>query len=251
MVTLVTGGASGLGRGTVERFVREGAKVVICDLPKSPGEEVAASLGSDAVFVPTDITSESDVSNALQVCKDKFGKLDAVVNCAGIGVAISTYNFKKNTAHSQDDFLRVLNVNVGGSFNVIRQAAGLIGANEPQADGQRGCIVNTASVAAYEGQRGQAAYSASKGAICAMTLPIARDLASQGIRVNTIAPGLYDTPLLAGLPDKVRDYLAKTVPFPQRLGKPDEFGHLAQFMIQSPMMNGEVVRLDGAIRMQP
>ncbi|CAD5121608.1 DgyrCDS10106 [Dimorphilus gyrociliatus] len=251
LVALVTGGASGLGRGTVERFVREGAKVVICDLPKSPGEEVAASLKGDAIFVPTDVTSESDVGNALEVCKKNFGKLDAVVNCAGIGIAVSTYNFKNNKAHSQEDFLKVLNVNVGGTFNVIRQAAGLMGANEPNVDGQRGCIVNTASVAAFDGQRGQAAYSASKGAIYGMTLPIARDLAIQGIRVNTIAPGLFDTPLLAGLPEKVRSYLAKSVPFPQRLGYPDEYGHLAQFIIQSPMMNGETVRLDGAIRMQP
>lgn len=203
-VGLVTGGASGLGRATVERFLKEGAKVTMCDLPTSAGEKLAQDLGTDdVIFAPVDVTKEEDVNRALDATKDKFGKLDAVVNCAGIGVAFKTYNFNKSRAHSLEDFQRVLTVNTAGTFNVIRLSAALLGANEPTDDGQRGVIVNTASVAAFDGQIGQAAYSASKGAIVGMTLPIARDLSTQGIRVNTIAPGLFDTPLLASLPDKV------------------------------------------------
>ncbi len=208
-VGLITGGASGLGRATVERFVREGAKVVLCDLPTSEGEKVANELSrpDDVFFAPVDVTKEEDVTRALQQTKDRFGKLTAVVNCAGIGVAFKTYNFNKGRAHSLEDFSRVLQVNAAGTFNVIRLSAGLLGENQPDSEqphAQRGVIVNTASVAAFDGQMGQAAYSASKGAIVGMTLPIARDLASQGIRVVTIAPGLFDTPLLASLPEKVK-----------------------------------------------
>jgi 3-hydroxyacyl-CoA dehydrogenase/3-hydroxy-2-methylbutyryl-CoA dehydrogenase len=249
---LVTGGASGLGRATVERFVRNGARIVICDLPKSEGAKVAESLGAnDCVFAPTDVTSEADVSKALELVKSKFGKLDMVVNCAGIGVAFKTYNFNKKTPHSLDDFTRVLKVNTIGTFNVIRLSAGLIGDNQPDTNGQRGVIISTASVAAYDGQIGQAAYSASKGAIVGMTLPIARDFSSQGIRIMTIAPGLFETPLLLALPEKVRKFLAQTVPFPSRLGFPDEYAQLAQSIVENPMLNGEVIRLDGALRMQP
>ncbi len=206
-VGFVTGGASGLGRATVERFVREGAKVALCDLPTSAGEKVAAEAGpkDQVFFAPVDVTKEEDVSAALEETKKRFGRLDAAVNCAGIGVAFKTYNFNKGKAHDLGDFQRVLTVNTVGTFNVIRLAAGLIGQNEPDSEApsaQRGVIVNTASVAAYDGQMGQAAYSASKGAIVGMTLPIARDLASQGIRVCTVAPGLFDTPLLASLPEK-------------------------------------------------
>ena len=213
--------------------------------------QVAEELGDRCVFSPTDITQVKDVEDALSITKDKFGRLDAVVNCAGIGVAFKTYNFNKDRPHTIEDFAKVMNVNTIGTFNVIRLSAGLIGANEPDSDNQRGVIINTASVAAFDGQMGQAAYSASKGAIVGMTLPIARDLASHGIRVNTIAPGLFDTPLLASLPEKVRAFLAKTVPNPSRLGDPDEFAHLVQHIILNHMMNGETIRLDGAIRMQP
>ncbi|XP_065332000.1 3-hydroxyacyl-CoA dehydrogenase type-2 [Cloeon dipterum] len=251
VVSLVTGSASGLGRATAERLVKQGGRVLLCDLPASKGEEVAKSLGENAVFVPTDITSENDVNNALNVCKEKFGGLTAAINCAGVGAAFKTYNFNKDLPHKLEDFIRVLTINTAGSFNVIRLSAGLIGKNTPDENNQRGVIVNTASVAAYDGQMGQAAYSASKGAIVGMTLPIARDLASQGIRVCTIAPGLFDTPLLQALPDKVRTYLAKTVPCPQRLGHPDEFAMLVECVISNPMLNGEVIRLDGALRMQP
>jgi len=251
VVGLVTGGASGLGKATVERFVREGARVTLCDLPTSEGEAVAKSLGENCVFAPVDVTSTSDVENALAITKSKFGRLDATVNCAGIGVAFKTYNFNKDRPHKLEDFVKVQMVNTVGTFNVIRLSVGLMGQNPVDDDNQRGVIINTASVAAYEGQVGQAAYSASKGAIVGMTLPIARDLASQGIRVNTIAPGLFNTPLLASLPEKVRDFLAKTVPNPSRLGDPDEFAALVQHLVLNHMMNGETVRCDGAIRMMP
>ncbi|CAG5126733.1 unnamed protein product [Candidula unifasciata] len=251
LVGLVTGGASGLGRGTVERFVRQGAKVILCDLPTSKGQEIATALGENCLFAPTDVTSEDDVSKALELAKSRFGRLDTAVNCAGIAVAFKTYNFNKKLPHVLADFQKVLMVNTAGTFNVIRLAAGLIGENEPNADGQRGVIVNTASVAAFDGQMGQAAYSASKGAIVGMTLPIARDLASQGIRVVTVAPGLFDTPLLASLPDKVKKFLCSTIPFPSRLGNPDEYAHLVQSIIENPLLNGEVIRLDGALRMMP
>ncbi|CAH1783427.1 unnamed protein product [Owenia fusiformis] len=248
---IVTGGASGLGRGTAERFIRQGMRVVICDLPNSPGEEVAKTLGENCIFTPTDVTSEADVKNAVSIAKEKFGKLDVTVNCAGIGIAVKTYNFDKDKPHSLEHFAKVLTVNTVGTFNVIRLSAGEMGKNEPNPDGQRGVIINTASVAAYDGQMGQAAYSASKGAIVGMTLPIARDLAKQGIRVSTIAPGLFDTPLLASLPEKVRIFLASTIPFPQMLSTPDVYAHMVQSIVENPTLNGEVIRLDGALRMQP
>ncbi|XP_018580954.2 3-hydroxyacyl-CoA dehydrogenase type-2 isoform X1 [Scleropages formosus] len=251
MVGLVTGGASGLGRATAERLVAQGASAVILDLPSSDGLQVAKSLGERCAFAPADVTSESDVRSAVALARDKFGRLDLAVNCAGIAVAVKTYNFKKELPHSLEDFTRVITVNIAGTFNVIRLAVGEMGRNEPDADGHRGCIVNTASVAAFDGQVGQAAYSASKGAIVGMTLPIARDLAPMGIRVVTIAPGLFSTPLLAGLPEKVRNFLARQVPFPSRLGDPAEFAHLVTSLVENPMINGEVIRLDGAIRMQP
>uniref|UniRef100_A0A8C6U4K3 3-hydroxyacyl-CoA dehydrogenase type-2 n=1 Tax=Neogobius melanostomus TaxID=47308 RepID=A0A8C6U4K3_9GOBI len=239
MVGLVSGGASGLGRATVERLVQSGASAVILDLPSSEGAALASSLGERCAFAPADVTSEDDVQSAVALATERFGRLDLAVNCAGIAVAIKTYNFRKDTPHSLEDFQRVINVNIAGTFNVIRWAAGAMGKNEADADGHRGCIVNTASVAAFDGQVGQAAYSASKGAIVGMTLPIARDLAPMGIRVVTIAPGLFSTPLLAGLADKVRSFLAR------------QFAHLVTAIAENPMINGEVVRLDGAIRMQP
>jgi 3-hydroxyacyl-CoA dehydrogenase/3-hydroxy-2-methylbutyryl-CoA dehydrogenase len=250
-VALVSGGGSGLGRATVERFARAGSKVVLGDLKSSQGEQTAKDLGDNVVFVPMDVTSENDVSEALEVAKNKFGRLDVAVNCAGIAVAIKTYNFNKKIPHNLDSFAKVLQVNTVGTFNVIRLSAGLIGQNEPNKDGQRGVIINTASVAAYDGQIGQAAYAASKAAVVGMTLPIARDLSTQGIRVCTIAPGLFDTPMLQALPDKIRAFLAKTVPFPQRLGDPDEFAQLVESIVDNSMLNGEVIRLDGALRMMP
>ncbi|KAK0181171.1 hypothetical protein PV327_003477 [Microctonus hyperodae] len=251
LVTLVTGGASGLGRGTVERFAKHGAKVIIGDLPTSKGNELANELGSDVVFSPMDVTSTADVTKALEVAKEKFGKLDVLVNSAGIAAAFKVYNFNKNIPHDLETFARVIQVNTIGTFNVIRLSVALMGVNAPNADGQRGVIVNTASVAAFDGQMGQTAYSASKGGIVGMTLPLARDLSCQGIRVCTIAPGLFDTPLLQSLPEKVRTFLAKSIPFPQRLGNPDEYAQLVQSIVENPLLNGETIRLDGALRMQP
>ncbi|KAG1650973.1 3-hydroxyacyl-CoA dehydrogenase type-2 [Nymphon striatum] len=253
MVGLVTGGASGLGKAAAERLVRQGARVVIADLPKSDGEEVAKSISQscdgEAIFAPLDVTSETDVKNSLDLIEKKYKKLDVVVNCAGNACAFQTYNFNKGVPHRLEEFTNVMMINAVGTFNVIRLAVGLMGKNEPDNDGNRGVVINTSSIAAYEGQKGQVAYSASKGAIVAMTLPLARDLASAGIRVCAIAPGLFDTPLLGDLPPKVQTYLAQSIPFPQRLGKPDEFAHAVQFIIQNPLMNGEVIRVDGALRM--
>ena len=200
------------------------------------------------MYVPTDVTSEEDVERAIAEL-DVFGGVNAAISCAGIGVAIKTVS--KRGAHPQADFMRVLQVNVGGTFNVTRLAAQRMCEHTPDADGQRGVIVNTASVAAFDGQIGQAAYGASKAAIAGMTLPIARDLASMGIRVNTVAPGLFDTPLLAALPKKVKEELGKTVPNPSRLGDPAEFGNLVRAIIGNTMMNGETIRIDGALRMPP
>jgi len=252
VVGLVTGGASGLGKATVERFVREGAKVALVDLKASKGAEVVKEIGSDnCIFIPADITKEGDIKDALAEIESKFNRLDTAVSCAGIGVAFKTYNFNKGFAHSLEDFTKVQMVNTIGTFNVIRLSAGLMGKNDPDVDGQRGVLIQTASIAAYDGQMGQAAYAASKGAIVGMTLPIARDLASHGIRCVTIAPGLFDTPLLASLPEKVRNFLAKNVPHPSRLGKPDEYAALVQHVVNNKMLNGEVIRIDGALRMMP
>jgi 3-hydroxyacyl-CoA dehydrogenase/3-hydroxy-2-methylbutyryl-CoA dehydrogenase len=250
-VGLVTGAASGLGKATAARIVREGGRVTICDLKTSQGHKVAEEMGDNAIFVPVDVTKEEDVREALAITKAKFGRLDAAVNCAGIGVAFKTYNFNRNKPHELDSFVRVLMVNTVGTFNVIRLSVGLIGENEPDEDNSRGVVVCTASVAAFDGQMGQAAYAASKGAIVGMTLPIARDLASQGIRCCTIAPGLFDTPLLQALPDKVRSFLSKTIPHPARLGNPDEFAQVVQSILTNKYMNGEVIRVDGGLRMMP
>jgi len=250
-VGIVTGGASGLGKATAERFIRNGARVILCDLPQSQGAKVAEGLGGECRFAPTDVTSESDVNKTLDMVRESYGKLDLLVNCAGIGVAFKTYNFNKKQPHKLEDFQKVLNVNTVGTFNMARLCVGLMGENAPNPDGQRGVVINTASVAAYEGQMGQVAYSASKGAIVGMTLPMARDLASHGIRVVTIAPGLFETPLLMALPEKVQKFLASTVPFPNRLGLPEEYAQLVQSVVENPMMNGEVIRIDGALRMMP
>jgi NAD(P)-dependent dehydrogenase (short-subunit alcohol dehydrogenase family) len=247
--TLITGGASGLGRAAAQRIRAAGGNVVLLDLAKSPGADVAATLGEGALFAPGDVTSADDVSAALEAAVKRFGGLQGLVNCAGIGTADKT--FGKRGSADLAGFTRVIQVNLIGTFNCIRLAAARMAENAPNAEGERGVIVNTASVAAFDGQIGQAAYSASKGGIVGMTLPIARDLAELGIRVCTIAPGLFDTPLLAGLPEAARASLGKQVPFPSRLGQPSEYAALAAHIMENAMLNGETIRLDGAIRMQP
>ncbi|CAL7933541.1 unnamed protein product [Xylocopa violacea] len=249
LVALVTGGASGLGLGVVRRFVKEGAKVVLADLPNSKGNDIVKECGDSAIFTPMNVTSSDDINAAVNTIDKKFGKLDVLVNAAGIACAHKIYNFITNKPHMIEDFQNIQNVNVTGTFNVIRLCVPLIYKNKPNNDGQRGVIINTASIAAFEGQMGQVAYSASKGAIVGMTLPLARDLAQPGIRVVTIAPGIFDTPLLGSLPEKVRTFLMKTVPFPSRLGNPDEFAKLTQHIVENSYINGEVIRLDGALRM--
>jgi NAD(P)-dependent dehydrogenase (short-subunit alcohol dehydrogenase family) len=246
-VALVTGGASGLGLATTETLLAAGASVVIVDLPSSPGAEIADKLGDKVVFAAADVTDEAQVTAALDAAAE-LGTLRVAVNCAGIGNAIKTVG--KQGPFPLADFTKVVTVNLIGTFNVIRLAAERMTTNEP-IDGDRGVIINTASVAAFEGQIGQAAYSASKGGIVGMTLPIARDLASLQIRVNTIAPGLFETPLLGMVPDEAKASLGRQVPHPARLGKPSEYGLLAAHIVANPMLNGEVIRLDGAIRMAP
>ena len=247
-VALVTGGASGLGLATARRLVKAGGKAVLVDLPSSKGDEAAASLDGGAVFAAADVTDEAAVRSALDAAGE-LGQLRVVVNCAGIGTPGRLLG-RDGTAYPIEPFVKVLQVNLIGTFNVIRLAAERMAAAEPVGE-ERGVIVNTASVAAYEGQIGQAAYSASKGGIVGMTLPIARDLAQRQIRVVTIAPGLFDTPLLAGLPEEARTSLGQQVPHPSRLGDPDEYGALVEHIVANPMLNGEVIRLDGAIRMAP
>lgn len=246
-VAVVTGGASGLGLATVKELHGQGAKVVIIDLPSSNGEAIAKELGEGVVFAPTDVTNEEQVSAALDAAQ-ALGTLRIAVNCAGIGNAIKTVS--KKGAFPLDAFTKVVTVNLIGTFNVIRLAAERISATEPDGE-ERGVIINTASVAAYDGQIGQAAYSASKGGIVGMTLPIARDLASVNIRVVTIAPGLFHTPLFATLPDEAIAALGAQVPHPARLGDPTEYAALARHIVENPMLNGETIRLDGAIRMAP
>ncbi|XP_014369859.2 3-hydroxyacyl-CoA dehydrogenase type-2 isoform X2 [Papilio machaon] len=251
LVGLVTGGASGLGRATAEMIVKQGGRVVICDLPSSSGQETAKQLGENAAFAPLNVTSKEDVQNALQTTMDKFGRLDVAVNCAGVASAARVYNFKKDQPFDLKLFQQTIEVNLIGTFNVIRLAAGMIGKNAADANGQRGVIINTASVAAFDGQIGQAAYAASKAGVVGMTLPIARDLAKQGIRVVTIAPGLFRTPMMDQLPESAIKQLEASVPFPPRLGHPNEYALLVQSIIQNPMINGETIRLDGSLRMQP
>jgi NAD(P)-dependent dehydrogenase (short-subunit alcohol dehydrogenase family) len=244
----VTGGASGLGRATAERLLAQGGRVAILDLPRSAGAKVAAELGAHALFAPCDVTSAEEVTGALDAAA-RLGTLRGLVNCAGVAIAEKTHG--KRGAHDLGSFSFVIQVNLIGTFNCIRLAAARMAQNEPDAEGERGVIVNTASVAAFDGQIGQAAYSASKGGIVGMTLPIARDLAELGIRVCTIAPGLFDTPLMGMLPEPARQSLAKQVPFPSRLGRPAEYAALACHIVENPMLNAETIRLDGAIRMAP
>ena len=247
---LITGGSSGLGAGCARRLVEQDGRVVIVDLNAEAGEQLAAELGDNALFVQADVTSEAEVSTAVATARDQFGALNGVINCAGIAIAAKVLN-RDGSLHDLDWFNKVIQVNLIGTFNVIRLAAPAIAEADPNDEGERGVIINTASVAAFDGQIGQAAYSASKGGIVGMTLPIARELARYGIRVVTIAPGIFETPMLAGLPEKARLSLGQQVPFPSRLGRPDEYAMLAQQIIENPMLNGETIRLDGAIRMAP
>ena len=250
MTALITGGASGLGAATARRLAAHGANVVLADLNTENGTALAAELGDNARFIETDVSKEDPVQAAVDLAKADFGALNILVNCAGIGAALRTYHHKHG-AHALNVFNQVIQVNLVGTFNAIRLGAEAMSVNEPNDNGERGVIINTASVAAFDGQIGQAAYSASKGGIVGMTLPIARDLARTGIRVVTIAPGLFDTPLLASLPEEARMSLGQQVPFPSRLGDPAEYAQLAHSIIENPMLNGEVIRLDGAIRMAP
>lgn len=247
-VVIVTGGASGLGGATSKRIVGAGGKVVIVDVNAQAGEAFAKELGANAQFVKCDVTSEADGQAAVAAAA-AMGKLVGVVNCAGIGHAAKTVG--KDGPYPLDKFIRVIQVNLIGTFNMLRLGAAVMVNNEPNAEGERGVIVNTASVAAFDGQIGQAAYSASKAGVSGMTLPIARDLSRDGVRVNTIAPGLFLTPMLMGLPPAAQESLGKQVPFPSRLGRPDEYAMLVQQIFENPMINGETIRLDGAIRMAP
>ncbi len=246
---LVTGGASGLGGACARRLVEAGAQVVILDLNTELGESLAKELGERAIFAKANVTSEAEVQAAVKAGVDAFGGLNVTINCAGIGNAERVIG--KNGPASLEAFNRVIQVNLVGTFNVIRLTAVAMAENQPNEGGERGVIINTASVAAFDGQIGQTAYSASKGGIVGMTLPIARDLARSGIRVVTIAPGLFDTPLLAGLPEAAKQSLGQQVPFPPRLGLPPEYAALACHIIENEMLNGETIRLDGAIRMAP
>ena len=248
-VALVTGGASGLGQATVRTLVAGGGRVMILDRPDSAGETLVAELGDRVAYAPADVTDEAQVAAAVAGTVERFGVLNAAVNCAGVGIAVRTVT--REGAHSLGLFTKVIQVNLIGTFNVIRLAATQMAKNTPNEEGERGVIVNTASVAAFDGQIGQAAYSASKGGVVGMTLPIARDLASLGIRVLTIAPGTFDTPMLAMAPDSIRQALAAQIPFPSRLGRPAEFAALVRHIFENVMLNGETIRLDGAIRMAP
>lgn len=247
---LVTGGVSGLGGATARAFHAAGGSVVMVDLKVAEGAAMVKELGEErAAFVEADVCSESQMQAAVDLALDKFGGLHFAVNCAGIGPAGRVVG--RDGPMQLEMFSKVVQVNLIGSFNTIRLAAELMIANTPNKDGERGVIINTASVAAFEGQIGQAAYSASKGGIVSMTLPIAREFAQHGIRVMTIAPGLFDTPLLGSMPEEVRESLGAQVPFPSRLGQPEEYAKLAMHIISAPMLNGETIRLDGAIRMTP
>jgi NAD(P)-dependent dehydrogenase (short-subunit alcohol dehydrogenase family) len=244
---LVPGGSSGLGAACVRLLAGGGANIVIADLNRAAGDALAKEIGDKVRFAQTDATEEASVQKAVQTALDKFGGLHGVVHCAGIGLAEKVLG--KTGPHSLAAFTKVIQVNLIGTFNVIRLAAVAMAQAAPTPSGERGVIVTAASVAAFEGQIGQAAYSASKGGVAALTLPVARELARSGIRVMTIAPGIFDTPLLAGLPEPARVSLGQQIPFPSRLGRPEEFAALVRHIIENEMLNGEVIRLDGALRM--
>ncbi|QET02670.1 MULTISPECIES: SDR family NAD(P)-dependent oxidoreductase [Cupriavidus] len=245
-VFIVTGGASGLGAGAARMFAEHGGKVVIADLNENAGLALAKEL--DGAFVRCDVTSEAN-GQAVVTAAQAMGRLAGLVNCAGIATAAKTVG--KNGPHPLDQFEKTIRINLIGTFNMIRLAAAAMVQNTPDAEGERGVIVNTASVAAYDGQIGQAAYAASKGGVVSMTLAIARDLSRDGVRCMTIAPGIFETPMLLGMPQEVQDALGRMVPFPPRLGRPAEYARLVRAIVGNTMLNGEVIRLDGAIRMQP
>ena len=248
-VFLISGGASGLGAATARRFVNGGARVVLMDLNDDKGREIVSAIGKNARFVKANVIEEGDVQAAIDQAKADFGILTGAISCAGIGIAERTVG--KDKPHSLDVFKRVIGVNLIGTFNVIRLAAFAMSKNAPNEEGERGVIINTASIAAYDGQIGQAAYSASKGGIVGMTLPVARDLSRLGIRVCTIAPGIFETPLLGALSEEVLKSLASNIPFPSRMGRPDEYAQLAQQIVENSMLNGETIRLDACLRMAP
>ncbi len=247
-VFIVTGGASGLGGATTRLLAREGGKVVIADVQADKGEALARELGAVARFVRCDVSKEED-GKAVVAAAQSLGTLRGLVNCAGVAAGEKTVG--KDGPHKLESFARVIGINLIGTFNMIRLAADVMSKVTPTAEGERGVIVNTASVAAFDGQIGQAAYSASKAGVAGMTLPIARDLARSGIRVLTIAPGIFETPMLLGMAPELQQSLAAQVPFPSRFGRPDEYAHLVKAILENGMLNGETIRLDGAIRMQP
>lgn len=246
---ITTGGASGLGRASAEAIVAAGGNAVLVDVNAEVGAATADALGPRARFVKADVTSEADIQAAIQTAVSRYGGLHGVVNAAGIGPAAKVVG--RNGPHALDLFEQTIRVNLTGTFNVIRLTAAAMMTNAPDASGERGVIVNTASIAAFDGQIGQPAYAASKGGIVALTLPVAREFAAIGIRCVTIAPGIFDTPLLASLPEAARVSLGQQVPFPSRLGRPDEYGALVRHILENEMLNGEVIRLDGALRMAP
>lgn len=249
IVAIVTGGASGLGEAVVRRIIASGGKAAIFDLDSEKGESLARELGTSALFVSVDVTSESSVLEGIGQTEKAFDRINTCINCAGIANASKVVG--KKGVHDLDLFKKVIEVNLVGTFNLIRLVAEKMIDNDPGKDGERGVIINTASVAAYEGQIGQAAYSASKGGIVGLTLPVARELATSGIRVVSIAPGIMETPMLLGMPDNVKESLGKMVPYPQRLGQPDEYAGLVLHIIENNYINGTTIRLDGGIRMQP
>ena len=246
-VFLITGGGSGLGLAAARQLLGQGGKVLLLDINAEAGQRAAAELGEGARFVQADITREEDGRAAVAQALEAFGAVHGLVNCAGIAPAEKVLG--RSGVHGLDSFRRTVEVNLVGSFNLLRLAAEAMAQNPPNAEGERGVIVNTASVAAFDGQIGQAAYAASKGGVAAMTLPAARELARSGIRVMCIAPGIFETPMMAGMPQEVRDSLAAGVPFPPRLGRPEEYAALVRHIVENPMLNGEVIRLDGALRM--
>ena len=246
---IITGGASGLGGATAQMLVENGASVVLADLNREAGEVHASELGANARFVAADVTKETDGASVIAAALDSFGFLHGLVNCAGVVVGEKILG--RNGPHALESFARVVNVNLIGTFNMIRLAAEAIARGEPDSGGERGVIVNAASIAAFDGQIGQAAYAASKGAVASLTLPAAREFARLGIRVVTIAPGIFETPMMSGLPQDVQGALGAGVPFPSRLGRPTEYAFLVRHIIENTMLNGEVIRLDGALRMPP
>lgn len=248
-VFLISGGASGLGAATARLLASDGGKIVIADLNADAGGKLAEELGANATFVECDVTDADAVQVSVDTTLSTFGAIHGGISCAGTGAAMRTIT--KSGPHDITAFTKIIEINLIGTFNVIRLSANAMATNEPGEDGDRGVLINTASVAAFDGQIGQAAYSASKGGIVGMTLPIARDLAGLAIRCVTIAPGLFDTPLLAGLPEDRKAALGATVPYPKRLGRPDEYASLAKQIVENNMLNGETIRLDGAIRMAP